>query len=593
MWSNCRVTLDRMACGDVNVRPWYGVIMKNSCNLHNRQSTKDCQTVQQLDMTLQKELPVFNWARNVTYRSIACARCSNEGNFSFWGLQIKCAVTSESIATPVNITTVKTFLKEHPGCSWKYAPRNPNQRHESKSCVLPDTQCASNQLPVLSVVRELCSLYSMVFSVNNRMNQLAYRNPHCALCNPDGRPLMQSEAGASVVAPLSILLDVSSNIPDPIIQEPENPPPTLITGPFVKNLTSQVLNCTTANCTVAFGDYTCENFTSTKNQSTQMRFFLNKSHGIIFISQKHILYEKNALTLQGNTVYIVCPEQQTRRRVDRNLPGKCLINLSLALLFYQAIFLSAAKSKEVDTLCKAVAVFVHFFLLATFSWMSIMAFDTASTFTVKVTDVRRHSSDTRKTFIKYCIVGWGLPAVAVGLCSVLDFTGTLPIGYGISTYCWISDKTAIAIAMVTPVSLALVFNVMCLTKNIYAIRHLQQGASQATNNISRVPLTLICIKLTTVMGLTWILGLIANWKHTAFLQYPSAVLNSMQGFFIALCFITTKKVRGLLKNGFIKQWNGAVEPQTSVTRDQRTGNTDVETALGTNTFNMKALSSKK
>ena len=56
-----------------------------------------------------------------------------------------------------------------------------------------------------------------------------------------------------------------------------------------------------------------------------------------------------------------------------------------------------------------------------------------------------------------------------------------------------------------------------------------QGAGLATTNTSRVPLVLICIKLTTLMGLTWILTLMANWQHAAFLEYPSTVLNSMQG----------------------------------------------------------------
>ena len=56
-----------------------------------------------------------------------------------------------------------------------------------------------------------------------------------------------------------------------------------------------------------------------------------------------------------------------------------------------------------------------------------------------------------------------------------------------------------------------------------------QGASQATNNSSQASLTRICIRLTTVMGLTWILGLLTNWNQAAFLEYPSTVLNSMQG----------------------------------------------------------------
>lgn len=54
---------------------------------------------------------------------------------------------------------------------------------------------------------------------------------------------------------------------------------------------------------------------------------------------------------------------------------------------------------------------------------------------------------------------------------------------GNSIYCWISDGRAIAVAMVTPVSLALVFNIMCLAKNVHAIRHLQQvGDVTAVNH---------------------------------------------------------------------------------------------------------------
>ena len=394
--------------------------MKHSCILHNGQSTNDCQTVQQLNMTLQNEVPVFEGAQNATYRNIACARCNNEGNFSFWGLDISCKKSTGSIGTPVNTAAVKSFLTGHPDCSWKYAPRNPNQRLKSKDCILQDTKCAAIQLPVVSAVRELCSLYSMVFSVNNEL----FRNPHCALCHPDGRPLLPSGSIPPVhVPPLSILLDVSANIPDPI-QETNNPPPKLIAGPSVHNLTSEVLNCSTANCTLVFGSYPCKNLTSTKKQSTEMRFVLNKSHTIMLIGEKQIQFEKNAVTLQGNTIYIVCPTQQSRHggqvvkdsswhdsavliyltfsgallsivslccllsvylsfKELRNLPGKCLINLSLALLSYQAIFLGAAKSKEFDALCKAVAIFLHFFLLSAFSWMSIMAFDTASTFTVQ------------------------------------------------------------------------------------------------------------------------------------------------------------------------------------------------------------------
>ena len=48
-----------------------------------------------------------------------------------------------------------------------------------------------------------------------------------------------------------------------------------------------------------------------------------------------------------------------------------------------------------------------------------------------VTDIRKQPSDVSKNFIKYCLVGWGLPAVIVVLCSVLDCTGTFHLGYGL------------------------------------------------------------------------------------------------------------------------------------------------------------------
>lgn len=34
------------------------------------------------------------------------------------------------------------------------------------------------------------------------------------------------------------------------------------------------------------------------------------------------------------------------------------------------------------------------------------------------------------------------------------------------------------------------------------------------------------------MGLTWILALLTNWQQFAFLQFPSTILNSLQGIML-------------------------------------------------------------
>ena len=42
-------------------------------------------------------------------------------------------------------------------------------------------------------------------------------------------------------------------------------------------------------------------------------------------------------------------------------------------------------------------------------------------------------------------------------------------------------------------------------------------------------MTLISIKMVSVMGVTWLLGVAANFKVLWFMWYPFVVLNSLQG----------------------------------------------------------------
>ena len=385
--------------------------MTSTCSLSNAQKTNDCQTVQRLNMSLQQELPVFDWNNNVTYRSIACARCNNGGNLSFWGFNVTCL---HGVQPPQNgIAAVKKFVEEENECSWKYSSF-PNLKRRYKSCVVHDLQCLSNQLPVMSTIKELCYSYSMAFSVKDGNLKYFYRNPHCALCNPEGRQEGTRDVGHSgppLFAPLSILFDVTSNV------IPEKKEPQTAQLPIQgSNLTAQVLNCSSAmkNCTITYGDKTCLLLTSLINQSTQIN--LNTSGAVKVLTPQHIISDKEAIKPKENIIYILCPEYETFQQHEfpavqgyitftgtllsiislcfllavylsfkelRNLPGKCLISLSWALLCYQVIFVCAVKSNEVDAVCKVVAICLHFFVLAAFSWMSVMAFDTATTFKVQ------------------------------------------------------------------------------------------------------------------------------------------------------------------------------------------------------------------
>ena len=66
----------------------------------------------------------------------------------------------------------------------------------------------------------------------------------------------------------------------------------------------------------------------------------------------------------------------------RTLPGKNLICLSSTMLLYHTVFLLTGQNDR-PSLCTAVSVLLHYFLLSSFCWMSVMAFDVAKTFGTK------------------------------------------------------------------------------------------------------------------------------------------------------------------------------------------------------------------
>lgn len=81
------------------------------------------------------------------------------------------------------------------------------------------------------------------------------------------------------------------------------------------------------------------------------------------------------------------------------------MNLSTALLFLNLIFLlnGWVTSFHVDGLCTAVAALLHFFLLATFTWMGLEAIH------MYIALVKVFNTYIRRYVLKFCIAGWGEP----------------------------------------------------------------------------------------------------------------------------------------------------------------------------------------
>lgn len=93
----------------------------------------------------------------------------------------------------------------------------------------------------------------------------------------------------------------------------------------------------------------------------------------------------------------------SNRKLRRDYPSKILLNLALALEGLNLVFLlnSWLSSFGSSVLCRAVAVTMHYFLLASFTWMGLEAVNMYFAL-VKVFNVYVPSY-----ILKFCALGWG------------------------------------------------------------------------------------------------------------------------------------------------------------------------------------------
>ncbi|XP_068755912.1 adhesion G protein-coupled receptor E5-like [Montipora capricornis] len=231
----------------------------------------------------------------------------------------------------------------------------------------------------------------------------------------------------------------------------------------------------------------------------------------------------------------------------RYLPGRIIINLSLSLLLYQGVFLSAMKTSSREQ-CQVIAVLLHYFVLCSFTWMNAMAYDVHKTFTSS--DGGHGSSrqgNQNKRLMRYCLFGWGVPAIAVSIFVIIDqILSKGFIGYGEGeAYCFISKPEAVLYFFVAPVALIMLFNAFALVHTVLHIVKTRKRTQKVTNKRHSTGVALVFVKMASVMGVTWILGIVANVKALSFLWYPYVILNSLQGFFLFTLFVSnTFSLRG-------------------------------------------------
>ncbi|KFW92332.1 G-protein coupled receptor 126, partial [Phalacrocorax carbo] len=240
-------------------------------------------------------------------------------------------------------------------------------------------------------------------------------------------------------------------------------------------------------------------------------------------------------------------------KLRRDYPSKILMNLSTALLFLNLIFLLDGwiASFDIDGLCIAVAALLHFFLLATFTWMGLEAVH------MYIALVKVFNTYIRRYILKFCIIGWGLPALVIAIILASANTNARYV-YGKELYgrddngqgddfCWIKNEVVFYVTCAGYFGIVFLINVAMFI--VVMVQICGRNGKRTNRSLKEEILRNLrsVVSLTFLLGMTWGFAFFAWGPLTLPFLYLFSIFNSLQGLFIFVFHCA-------MKENVQKQW---------------------------------------
>ncbi|XP_027134601.1 adhesion G-protein coupled receptor G6 isoform X4 [Larimichthys crocea] len=236
-------------------------------------------------------------------------------------------------------------------------------------------------------------------------------------------------------------------------------------------------------------------------------------------------------------------------KVRRDYPSKILMNLSTSLLFLNMVFLLDGWLASLDSegLCLSIAIFLHYFLLTSFTWMGLESIH------MYIALVKVFNTYIRRYILKFCLIGWGLPALLVAIIVSVDQKSYGRQDYGKeesrngSSFCWIQNPVVFYTTCVGYFCLVFLLNVAMF---VVVMMQICGRNSKRTNRTLREEVLRnlrSVVSLTFLLGMTWGFALFAWGPVTLAFLYLFTIFNSLQGLFIFIFHCA-------LKENVQKQW---------------------------------------
>nr|XP_054766300.1 adhesion G protein-coupled receptor L3-like [Lytechinus pictus] len=204
------------------------------------------------------------------------------------------------------------------------------------------------------------------------------------------------------------------------------------------------------------------------------------------------------------------------------------VNLMIAILLADVTFLAGIDRTSNPPICKAVAFLLHFFYEAVICWMLVEGVHLYRQI------IRVFESERPRTWI-YFLVGWGIPAVIVGIAGGLKHAS-----YGVGNACWLSTMDNTIWFFIGPAIPIMMINLVILILVVKTVI----TASKKQNEVGQIDLIKAGVRssflLLPLLGIPWLLGPFVHFNYA--LTYIFDFLNTLQGLFISLfyCFLNSE-----------------------------------------------------
>ena len=587
------------------------ILLVNKCprlsDVSDTHTVESCEYKNKTDVFLN--WPVSD-TDGILYKNVYCGLCNDKlvTDLAYWTSNIQCRRSTG----PDNVQTEKEFYEllrsklADGKCTISYSP--PPGGRSFRACKTNINLCPSTWTDKCSSTLCQSGETSYVFSASDYR---AYKNKYCAFCNGVNETICQdvlSEIHATGLMlgssppffPLSIVLDLNKGSGS-VIEGGAGVGHIRYEGEMLHCVPGQVYDpirnhCRTVTCRNGFrlingtcraddgdkvdcltvvldkeefvfldeqrvyenltgailesGSYeqlpngsllTCTNFTRNYTQTDLVQLKFSRAQTIVSVVGQTISIFGLGLHF---SVYMIFPPL-------RNLAGKNLMCLVFSLFWAQLLFLVGIGRTENYGSCVFIAALIHYMFLASFSWMHVMSYDIWKAFTSGTKPMS--AKDSKVAFKRYAAYGWGAPGIVLLISLLVNFLAdescSIRPAYG-EFICWLGYRNGLFIFFALPISFVIANNLFFYTMTIISIQRISKATKMVVNKNSEQMRLGLYIKLSVIMGLTWIFGFIATGTGSEVLWYLFLITGTLQGAFICVSFVFTKNVYQLVEERF-------------------------------------------